>query len=501
MLPYIVVKYLPYKINYYQKTHYLSKLPKYNAIFKELAKPRTVANEVKTPGIVASALSFSAQPLAPRTNKNLHGLGYYGQSKGNQLLQIGTKHTTAQFNIAILDATIKNYKDSILAIIQKGLSINWQNQVQDQSDKWQVIKTKNGDSLTKIFKRLKLTEQTLQNILKDNGEVQNVHIKPEQELQFVIKKNILNKMIVPLSTTKSLLIYNIGQQYKNEIGDEIQKIPEISAKNISIIATIHGSIYNTAKRNNIPYQIVQQMVKVFSTEINFARNVHSGDQIVIIYKAFYNNNKLIKIGNILALSYKNRDKIYRAILNVSRNGVREYFSPEGLSFKKAFNRYPVKFSHISSAFRWSRQHPILHYKRAHKGVDLAAPLGTPIYATGAGHIIMIGRQSGYGNMIQINHNKIYSTIYGHMLRFKKGLARGDYVKKGQIIGFVGQSGLATGPHCHYEFHVNKQPKNPTTVDLPRQFPMPAKELAIFKSKANILLAQLKSFENIMVARK
>ena len=133
------------------------------------------------------------------------------------------------------------------------------------------------------------------------------------------------------------------------------------------------------------------------------------------------------------------------------------------SFKKAFSRYPIKFSHISSTFALSRYHPILHYKRAHKGIDLAAPIGTPIQATGDGVIAIIDRHNGYGNMIKIKHDKTYSTVYGHMLRFQKGLSKGSKVKRGQVIGYVGQTGLATGPHCHYELHVNNQPRNPTTI--------------------------------------
>ena len=165
-----------------------------------------------------------------------------------------------------------------------------------------------------------------------------------------------------------------------------------------------------------------------------------------------------------------------------------------MSLKKAFVRYPIKFSHISSTFSLSRHHPILHYRRPHKGVDLAAPIGTPIHATGDGRIEIIGRDNGYGNMIKISHNKTYSSVYGHLLKFQKGLAKGNMVKKGQVIGFVGQSGLADGPHCHYEFHVNHNPRNPTTVELPRSLPISARERTAFRANANVLLARLKLYE-------
>src|SRR5690606_13274252 len=131
----------------------------------------------------------------------------------------------------------------------------------------------------------------------------------------------------------------------------------------------------------------------------------------------------------------------------------------GESFKKAFSHYPIKFSHISSTFSNSRYHPLLHYRRAHKGIDLAASIDTPILAVGDGTISTIGRHNGYGNMIKIKHDNTYSTLYGHMLRFAKGISKGSRVKRGQVIGYVGQTGLASGPHCHYELHVHNQPRN------------------------------------------
>jgi murein DD-endopeptidase MepM/ murein hydrolase activator NlpD len=261
-----------------------------------------------------------------------------------------------------------------------------------------------------------------------------------------------------------------------------------------ITATIQGSLYGTAKRLNIPYKLIQQMSDIFNWEINLAKDVQSGDRISIIYEASFIDDTLIRTGDILAVSYTNRGRFYQAIRHLSASGDYDYFTPEGRSLKKAFSRYPVKFSHISSTFNSWRKHPILHYSRPHKGIDLAAPIGTPIRATGDGRIENIGRQNGYGNMVKISHKMGFTSLYGHLLRFQKGLAKGDFVKRGQIIGFVGQTGLASGPHCHYEFHINHHPKNPTTVDLPHAAPVPSREIAKFKVKTNQLLAQLKLYE-------
>lgn len=303
-------------------------------------------------------------------------------------------------------------------------------------------------------------------------------------------------MIMPVSSTQNLEVYREGHHYKSKLN-----FKKMDSRNRIVTATVRGSLASTAKRYNIPYKLVQQMTEIFTWDINFAKEIRAGDQFTIIYQGLYVGNKLVDAGEILAVSYRNRGRTFQAVRHTDRSGHTDYYSPQGASLKKAFDRYPLRFSHISSTFSLSRYHPILHYRRAHKGVDLAAPIGTPIRATGDGRIEIIGRQSGYGNMIKISHNKTYSTIYGHMLKFQKGISRGTYVKRGQVIGYVGQTGLASGPHCHYEFHINRQPRNPTTVDLPRGFPISGREMASFRAKSAPLLAQLKSAETEQLAKR
>lgn len=364
-------------------------------------------------------------------------------------------------------------------------------------NEWKIVITKSGDSLATVFNRLGLSPKILQTIIHDNPHTRALtHLKQNQQLQFLIKKQTLQKMIIPFSETQYLVVSKEGQRYKSKVNSR-----KMNSYSHYVTATVRGSLYSTAKRNNIPYKLIQQMTEIFTWDINFAKEVRAGDQFTIIYKAFYIEDKVVGTGDIIAVSYKNRGKTYQAVRHTDRTGNSEYYSPQGTGLKKAFNRYPLRFSHISSTFSLSRTHPILHYKRPHKGVDLAAPIGTPITATGNGHIEIIGRQSGYGNMIKISHNKNYSTIYGHMLKFQKGLSRGSNVKRGQVIGYVGQTGLATGPHCHYEFHINRQPKNPTTVDLPRGLPVPAREMAAFRANSNTLLAQLRQYERATLASK
>ncbi|ARG99282.1 peptidoglycan DD-metalloendopeptidase family protein [Legionella micdadei] len=359
-----------------------------------------------------------------------------------------------------------------------------------QENEIKTIKTRPGDSLASVFNRLGLTSQTLQTIIRENPSTKVLaKLKPNQQLEFLIKNHTLEKMVAPISSTQFVVVTRDGRHYKSKINSY-----KITTHNHYITATLRGSLYNTAKRHNIPYKLMQQMTEIFAWDINFAKDVRAGDQFTIIYKAHFVEDKPVGVGDIVAVSYKNRGKTFQAVLHTSRGGHSDYYTPQGTSLKNAFNRYPLRFSHISSTFSLSRYHPILRYRRPHKGVDLAAPIGTPILATGDGRIEIIGRQSGYGNMIKIKHNKTYSTIYGHMLKFQKGLSRGTFVKRGQVIGYVGQTGLASGPHCHYEFHINNQPKNPTTVNLPRGNSVPEREMASFKANTNTLLAQLKLYE-------
>lgn len=367
--------------------------------------------------------------------------------------------------------------------------------VKVKDNEWQVINPRSGDSMATIFSRLGLSAQNLHAVLQKNPHAKALTtIKPSQQLQFLISKRKLEKLIIPINKIQTLTVYKEGTLYKTHIESK-----KTTTHNQYITGTVKGSLYSTAQRLNIPSKLMVQMTQILNREIDFSHAIRAGDQFSIIYDAYYIEDKMVSTGDILAVSYTNQGKTVKAIRHTSANGDHDYYTPQGASLKKAFSRYPIKFSHISSTFALSRYHPILHYKRAHKGIDLAAPIGTPIQATGDGIIAIIDRHNGYGNMIKIKHDKTYSTIYGHMLKFQKGLSKGNKVKRGQVIGYVGQTGLATGPHCHYELHVNNQPRNPTTISLPTAAPVPSREMASFKTKANTLFARLKLFEEANLA--
>jgi len=447
----------------------------------------------KKPSMLLAALAMVLAILLPFILVKIfpHKQNYLVDNVPMTLTSIDEETSTAdeEEDIEEEEQTAQTAKPQPIASKEKGMKPS-QTVTPLPESKWTVIKTRNKDTLANVFNRAGLSAKILHDVLQGNPHSRLLsQLKPDQDIQFQIVNNRLEKMIVPVSTIEFITVDRRGERYLTAINQR-----KMNAHNHFLTATIRGSLYGTAKKLNIPYKLIRQMSEIFTWDINFAKDVRAGDQFTIIYKAFYVGNKLVNTGDIVAVSYKNRGKVFQAVRHTNQAGISEYFTPEGNSLKKAFNRYPLRFSHISSSFSLSRYHPILHYSRAHKGVDLAARIGTPIQATGDGRIDIIGRNSGYGNMIKIKHNNTYSTIYGHMLKFQKGLSKGSYVRRGQLIGYVGQTGLASGPHCHYEVHINGQPKNPATINLPRGEPVSRRELARFKANTTSLLAQLKGFE-------
>lgn len=363
---------------------------------------------------------------------------------------------------------------------------------------WQEITTQSGDSLATIFKRMELSPAVLYAVMDKNPEAELLtHIQPNQEIKFLIHDHQLEQLILSLSPTRALTVRRDENQhtYTTKIHTNKTYVHIRSATGI-----VHHSLYMTAKQYHIPYTLIRQMTDILGWEINFARDIREGDQFTLIYEAHYIDNELSHTGDILAVSYTSRGQKHQAIRHKSPEHGVDYFTPNGISVRKAFTRYPLQFSYISSTFNLSRMHPILKQRRPHKGVDLAAPIGTPIRATSNGRVVSIGYEKGYGNKIKLQHPSNYSSIYGHLLKFKKGLSYGSRVKRGDIIGYVGQTGLATGPHCHYELRLHDKPLNPSTVKLPQAFSIPAKELAEFRNHANTQLAQLQLYEDANIAQ-
>ena len=244
------------------------------------------------------------------------------------------------------------------------------------------------------------------------------------------------------------------------------------------------------KISDPPIRIANQMADVFSTDIDFHRDLQRGDRFTVVFEAFYSKGELVKTGHILAAEFINSGKAYHTVYFQDKEGRGGYYTPDGKNLRKAFLRSPLEFSRISSGFANARYHPILKEWRAHKGVDYAAPTGTKVKATADGSVEFVGQKSGYGNIIMLQHQGKFETVYGHLSGFAKGLHKGQRVSQGDVVGYVGMTGLATGPHLHYEFKVAGVQRNPLSIEVPTAFPIAANKKDEFSRVTKPLLARL-----------
>lgn len=345
----------------------------------------------------------------------------------------------------------------------------------------------NGDTLDSLLHRYGVDTPTIAKLKTAANQAHYLSdLRPRQTIKLSFdKSHELESLTLGINLKRDLALQRDQDKFKAKF---ITKALESRLKYAS--ATIKYSVFTAGQKERIPLNVIQQLTQIFNSEIDFGKDIQPGDRFSVIYNDYYIGDQKVKTGEILAAEFVNQGDTYKAIRYTDRSGDSAYYTPEGKSLKKGFSRYPVNFSHISSAFNLNRKHPILGYHRPHRGTDYAAPLGTPIRASGNGRIVFLGRDGGYGRVIRIQHNSEYLTLYAHMLRFQRGLKRGDYVKQGQVIGYVGQSGLADGPHVHYEFHVWGKAVNPLTVKLPLANAIEKNYVNLFKAQAKNLLAQL-----------
>lgn len=364
----------------------------------------------------------------------------------------------------------------------------------DLDTDWRTVSVKNGDSMALIFKRLGLSPRDLHEIMQ-LGKVTEAlkNLRPGQELLFDIEEQDDRVMLKALQydpdNLHQLTVQRTEDGYEAELADA-----ELTTRVRAASATINSSLFLAGKSAGMSDNLIMQMVAIYGWDIDFILDIRQGDQFSVIFQETYRDGEKIKDGPIIAAEFRNRDRVLRAVRYVHPDGQADYYSADGTSMRKAFLRTPLDVFRISSHFNPGRKHPVLNRIRAHKGTDYAAPTGTPIKASGDGRIVHIGRKGGYGNAIIIKHGGRYSTLYGHMSRFARRLHNGSRVSQGQVIGYVGSTGLATGPHLHYEFRVDGVHKNPVTVELPKADNVPKKLLADFREHADPMLAELDKLE-------
>ncbi len=340
---------------------------------------------------------------------------------------------------------------------------------QTDNPEWQPLKVKSGDSLSVLFDRAKIKPVQLLELMKLSNARELKRIHPGDIIKVI--RNDEGKLLA-LNYQIDGIRYLQVERDNDELSAKILK-HHIEVRSAYASGEIESSLFLSSAKAGLSQNTTMELANVFGWDIDFALDIRKGDKFTVIYEQRFKNGIKIKDGNILAAEFVNQGKVFRALrYNDPVTNYTGYYSPDGHSLRKAFLRSPVKFSRISSRFTTKRYHPILHRFRSHKGVDYAAGRGTPIRASGDGKVIYKGNKGGYGRTVIIKHGSRYTTLYAHMNSYNRKIRSGKRVKQGQVIGYVGSSGLASGPHLHYEFRVNGVHRNPLTVKFPSTKPIP-----------------------------
>ncbi len=360
------------------------------------------------------------------------------------------------------------------------------------------ITVSSGDTLSVLFAQAGLDNSLLHRILSNNKEAKRfTQLKVGQTLSFEFDEN--KELSAISSQVSNLESIHLEKQSDSDSFIFRNHVAQTQTREQYAKGTIEGALFAATKKADMPYGLALDMANIFGYDIDFAQDLRKGDTFEVLYEEKTLEDKAVGTGHILTARFTNRGKVYTAVRYTDKNGNTSYYSADGSSLRKAFIRTPVDFARISSRFSNGRKHPILNKIRAHKGVDYAAPRGTPIKAAGDGRVTLAGRKGGYGNTVVIKHGQRYQTLYAHMNGFAKGIRSGSNVKQGQIIGYIGTTGLSTGPHLHYEFQVNGVHVDPLSQKLPISDPIHASEKQRFAQYSRPLIAKLDSNKNTQVA--
>lgn len=349
---------------------------------------------------------------------------------------------------------------------------------------WREQTVSYGDNLSTLFQRAKLTPRDVYEIssLKTGKSLRNLF--PGETLRFgVDAEGQLQELQYIKNPLKRIVFKKVGGNYEVE---HLTNQPEIILTYRE--GVIEDSLYLSASKAMLPDKIIMELANIFGWDIDFVFDIRRGDSFSLLFEDRYLEGEKLSSGNIIAASFTNRGKTYEAVRYTNSRGLSNYYTPEGLSMRKAFLRTPLDIFRISSGFNLRRKHPIHKKIKAHRGVDYAAPRGTPVYAAGDGKVIETGYSKANGNYVFIQHGQTYTTKYLHLTR--KKVRRNQTVRQRQLIGTVGSTGYATGPHLHYEFLVNGVHRNPRTVKLPQAQPIAATEKRLFLQTTAPLLTQL-----------
>ncbi len=361
---------------------------------------------------------------------------------------------------------------------------------------WQQERIQRNDSVASLLARLKINSEDKSGFLHDARNIKTMRrLVPGKTIhaQTTAAGELLALRYFPGGSEQLLVEKTDGTFKENKSPFNIET--HIKMKS----GVIRSSLFAATDGANVPDSVAIQIAEIFASDIDFHRDLRKEDRFKVVYELRYSNGEPTGAGRVLAVEFINKGKTYQAVYFEANDKERGYYTPDGKNLRRAFLRSPLKFSRISSGFTRSRYHPVLKKWRAHKGVDYAARRGTPVRATANGTVAVSTRQRGYGKLIILKHRGRYSTAYAHLSAFAKGLRKGKRVNQGDIIGYVGSTGLATGPHLHYEFRINGVQRNPLRVVMPAAIPLAAKNVPAFNKNTEPLMARLNMLRDTNLA--
>jgi murein DD-endopeptidase MepM/ murein hydrolase activator NlpD len=358
-----------------------------------------------------------------------------------------------------------------------------------------VLTVGRGDTMERLFRKNNLNLGNLMAVAQlDEAKRQFRKIKPGDVFEVTHNEGQLLSMYSELDLTSAL---KIEKQESSFIAEIIER--SIETRKQHAYGVIHSSLFESATQAGLSDKVIMNVAGIFAWDVDFVLDIRGGDDYYIQYEEIWQDGEFVTDGEIVAAEFNNNGRSIQAIRFKDKRGHTDYFTPDGDSVRKAFLRNPVDFTRISSNFNPRRRHPILNTIRAHRGVDYAAPRGTPIKASGDGKVVFRGTKAGYGKAIILQHGGNITTLYAHMSGFAAKARIGSRVRQGQTIGYVGATGLATANHLHYEYRLNGVHRNPRTVALPDAEPIAEEYREAFLASARPIIQELEKFKSTQIA--
>ena len=357
--------------------------------------------------------------------------------------------------------------------------------VRPSTSDWHEIIVKRGDTLASIFSRKQIYGD-LGAVMDSDDEAKALKaIHPGQTIRLRIDQVGLQELIYEPNALEQLQLSRVEERFTAK-----HIVRPLETRHATASGTIKHSLFLAGRKAGLSDQLILDLAEIFGWDIDFALDIREGDRFTVLYEEEFLDGEKLRDGEIIAAEFVKQGTAYRAFRYTDVQGHTDYYAPDGRSMRKQFLRTPVSIARISSRFNLKRRHPILNRIRAHRGVDYAAARGTPIKATANGKVIFRGRKGGYGKTVILKHGTQYTTLYAHLSRYATKTGLGSRIQQGQTIGYIGSTGLATGPHLHYEFRVNGVHRDPLRVKLPKASALPPTELASFALQTESLITQL-----------